>query len=182
MNGVVTKKEIVEYNDFLYDLSFNDDHCFWIKTKIDGKSYLTHNSDPPDVDCLWEETAIIVKNKGIILLREVVIGDIVYDINNDEQIVENIYIRDNNENDIIIKLSIINNNEKSWIICNDKHKLIDSYGNEILAKDLHIDDKLFINNTSCAKIYNIENINNKIKLIDIQTSGTHTFQIIPYAY
>lgn len=134
--------------------------------------------DFPDIDCLWDETFIRIES-GAKQIKNVVVGDYVYDINNELQKVIAIRKRSSTEFDVLFKIIFKLNGEKSFAIMNHKHKLMSNNG-EIIAKDLKCGTKILTNGDEECVVTDIEIINKKLNLIDIQVDSSATFQIIPF--
>ena len=134
--------------------------------------------DFPDIDCLWDETFIKTEN-DVKQIKDIVVGDYVYDINNELQKVIATHKRSLTEFDVLFRITFELNGEKSFAIMNHKHKLMSNNG-KMIAKDFRYGDQIL---TSCDEecvIIDIEIIDKELNLVDIQVDNSATFQIIPF--
>lgn len=134
--------------------------------------------DFPDVDCLWDETFIKAET-GAKQIKDIIVGDYVYDINNELQKVTATHKRSSTEFDILFKIIFELNGEKSFTIMNHKHKLISDNG-EMVAKNLKYGDQILTDGSKECVIIDIEIIDKELNLIDIQVDSSATFQVIPF--
>ncbi|MBC8388188.1 MAG: PHP domain-containing protein [Candidatus Cloacimonetes bacterium] len=142
--------------------------------------------DPPDVDCLICNTLIKTKN-GCITLRDINIGDYVYDTNNKLQKIINKNIRKIKNNDNIYEIILINEGRIGSIILNSKHKLIDINNKKVSIKNIILLDKIKTyvkNKINHSTIIKILPVNKKLlkdyELIDIQVENSKTFQLYTF--
>jgi DNA polymerase III subunit alpha len=134
--------------------------------------------DFPDIDCLWDETFIRTEF-GKKQIKNIVIGDYVYDINNELQKVIATNKRSATEFDVLFKITFELNGEKSFAIMNHKHRLMSENG-ETMTKNLKYGEQILTDGNEKCVIVDIEIIDKKLNLVDIQVDNSATFQVIPF--
>jgi len=133
----------------------------------------------PDIDCMLPET-LVKTVSGYKHLHEIKIGDEVIGLDNKIETVLQKNTRLVDENDNMFEIVLHLNNVLGVIVATDKHRFFDLEKNEIYVKDISIGSVLYSNfgNVIVEKIKSISIIGQEI--IDITTSGTKSFDIIPF--
>lgn len=140
-------------------------------------------ADAVDIDCLHEESLVLLADGSEKLLKNIEVGDMVIDHENNAQEVLNKTKRTAKAGyEKIVEVIVESNGELGSFICPGHHRMIDSESKEVFVYDLNIGSKIKTSN-SFATVIRINNVDidyDQINLVDIQVSNTKTFQIYPF--
>jgi len=140
-------------------------------------------ADAVDIDCLHEDSLVLLAEGSEICLKDINIGDSVIDHENNVQKVLNKTTRTAKKGfEKIVEIVVECNDELGSFICPGHHRMIDENSNQIFVYDLNIGSKIKTSNSfaTVIRINDVEMDYNEINLVDIQVSNSKTFQIYPF--
>lgn len=132
-----------------------------------------------DIDCLLPQTLVKTKT-GFIKLEDIKIGDVVIGLSNVEETVLAKNERLVNNNDKIFEIFVQLNNVVGCLVATEKHRFFDNMRKEIFVEDISAGTQLFSNFGNCFVVEKrIVNLVGQ-KIIDISTSNSKSFDIVPF--
>jgi hypothetical protein len=174
--------DIIDYNKTtkaynLVDVSLEYDHTFWVAAQKEGMYVLSHNS-LPDIDCLLSHTLVQTPN-GYKEISRLSIGDNVIGLDGKTEKVLAIQNRSSTQEDIVFETFIQINNTIGCLVATSKHRFFTIENQEVFLADLKAGDRL---KSNCGNAFVLEKrqLNDTVALTDITTTGTKSFNVVPF--
>lgn len=198
-------KHYQHYKGKVYDLSVKDKHtynanglavhnsgagslvCYAIGiTQVDPikhgllfARFLSKNkSGLPDIDCLLSHTLVQTPN-GYKEISRLSIGDNVIGLDGKTEKVLAIQNRSSTQEDIVFETFIQINNTIGCLVATSKHRFFTIENQEVFLADLKAGDRL---KSNCGNAFVLEKrqLNDTVALTDITTTGTKSFNVVPF--
>lgn len=132
----------------------------------------------PDIDCLKSSTLVETPG-GYKSLFDILPGDIVVGLNGKQEEVLYTNCRISTAADIIFEVFVQINDTIGCIVATSKHRLFDEQNKEIFVDDLKNGTVI---GSNCGNAFIIEKrrVYETIELVDIVTTSSKSFNIVPY--